>query len=35
MKNIMIHLEDKEHNDLLVKKGDFTWKEYLMRVDLE
>jgi hypothetical protein len=29
--NINIALEDKEHELLLEKKGEMTWKEYLMR----
>jgi len=30
MKEIKISLEDKEHTALIKKKGDKTWKEYLM-----
>lgn len=33
MKTITIHLEDQEHNDLQQRKGDLTWKEYLMRIE--
>jgi len=30
MKTILVHLEEKEYKELCKKKGDKTWKEYLM-----
>jgi hypothetical protein len=29
MKTILIHLEDKEHEALVKKKGSKTWKEFI------
>lgn len=31
MKQILIHLDDKEHLMLTKRKGDMTWKEYLLK----
>ena len=31
MKEIRIVFDDEEHKQLFKKKGDMTWKEYLMR----
>ena len=30
MKTIVIHLEDEEHRQLIAKKGDMTWIEFIM-----
>jgi len=35
MKEIRVALEDKEYNNLMKQKKELTWKQYLMRVDLE
>lgn len=35
IKEIRILLDEKEYKTLLKRKGNLTWKEYLMRVDLE
>lgn len=35
MKGLLITLDDKEHKKLNKLKGNLTWKEYLMRIDLE
>lgn len=35
MKEIRIALEDKEYEKLKKDKEEFTWKEWLMRNDLE
>lgn len=35
MKGLLITLDDKEHKKLMKAKGKLTWKEYLLRIDLE
>ena len=35
MKEIRVILEDKEYEKLWKDKGEWTWKEWLMRNDLE
>ena len=31
MKTILIHLEDKEYNNLIKLKGNQTWKDFLIK----